>query len=445
MSFAPIASSVRAALKKLEEARGKVFGKDCLAANLVLQINKLRYKNGKGDPRGFVAFLDENKLGRGILPRYRGNRLHVLFHIAGKLIEHYDMFLLYFSSGSSCGGLRTAILQDFKNATSKSELHVIGLLGKMMTGPWMKKFYTSASNEINHVDGIDVVRKVIERIKNSINDPEALLLARDDFFGDKMPLDDTLTKLRQFPVDPQFKTMMKDCLLAVTAVLGRQYSKYFTIHITEKLREETASARSHNMDAEELMGMFSASQKKAPNATMNYLSCRMRANKNKTMCYLEKLEEEDRDTLLKKGVKFSRRQRQKRKLSQKELRAEVIRREKAREHARDTKERKKLEKILKNSDLESVRRDYPNLDYVNFDKVQDVLDGKAVGQKACHIWSEEGKLVIYNAKLEKLRMAKMVYKVAYWSQSEEYDNAIDYDMSAYSLAVDVLHGDLMFC
>ena len=254
----------RAALKKLEEARGKVFGKDCLSANVILQVNKLHYKNGKGDPRGFVAFLDEHKLCRGILPRYRGNRLHVLFHIAGKLIELYDVFVLFFISGTSCGGLRSAVLQDFTHATTKSELHVLGLLGKMMTGPWMKRFYTSASNEINHVDGIDVVRNVIGRLKNAVDDPEALVLAKEDFFGDEMAPDDTLTKLRQFPVDPQFKSMMKECLQAVIAVLERQYSKYFDINITEKLKEETASARSHNMDAEELMGMFSASQQKAP-------------------------------------------------------------------------------------------------------------------------------------------------------------------------------------
>ena len=81
-----IATQVRSTLKVLEEARGKVFGKDCLAGNIVLQMNKFRYKNGKGDPRGFVAFLDDRNIARGVLPRYRGNRLHILFHIGGKLI-----------------------------------------------------------------------------------------------------------------------------------------------------------------------------------------------------------------------------------------------------------------------------------------------------------------------------------------------------------------------
>ena len=38
-------------------------------------MNKLRYKNGKGNPRGFVAFLDDRHISHGVLPQYRGNRL----------------------------------------------------------------------------------------------------------------------------------------------------------------------------------------------------------------------------------------------------------------------------------------------------------------------------------------------------------------------------------
>ena len=89
--------------------RGQLFGKDCLAGNLVVQINKFRYKDGKGDPnykdgkgdpnykdgkgdpKSFTTFLEDNKLPRGILPRYRGNRLYILFHICGKLVELYDL------------------------------------------------------------------------------------------------------------------------------------------------------------------------------------------------------------------------------------------------------------------------------------------------------------------------------------------------------------------
>ena len=75
-----IAISCRPALKSLENEKCKLFGNDCMANLIILAINKMRFKDVKGDPQGFVNFLDNNHLPRGIIPRYRGNRLHILFH-----------------------------------------------------------------------------------------------------------------------------------------------------------------------------------------------------------------------------------------------------------------------------------------------------------------------------------------------------------------------------
>ena len=66
-----IASSCRSALKGLDPCKGQLYGKDCLAGNIVLQVNKFRYKDGKGDPKGFVVFLENHSLPKGIIPRYR--------------------------------------------------------------------------------------------------------------------------------------------------------------------------------------------------------------------------------------------------------------------------------------------------------------------------------------------------------------------------------------
>lgn len=127
-------------------------------------MNRLRYKDGKGDPRGFKAFLDKKKLPLGIIPRYRGNRLNIVFHI---FIEHYDSFVEFFklSGGPSLGGLRSAVCTDFGSETAKTEFVVLGLLGKHLTGPWMKNFYTSATSEVHHIDGIDIVKCVLSKIK----------------------------------------------------------------------------------------------------------------------------------------------------------------------------------------------------------------------------------------------------------------------------------------
>ena len=238
-----------------------VWKNDSMADNIVYQMNRLRYKDGKGDPKGFVTFLERNNLPKGILPRYRGNRLHILFHIAGVLIEHHSALTELLRSGTSLGGLRSGIYQDFTNEVGKHELQVLGILGRHLTGPWMRKFYTSAEKEINHIDGIRVVQDVLVSLREMLQDPAKILTATTDFFGVEIVVDGTLSKPRSLPPHPECSALMKSCLQAVIDVLERQYSKYFALDITDKLREETASARSHNIDAEEIMGMFSAPSK----------------------------------------------------------------------------------------------------------------------------------------------------------------------------------------
>ena len=81
--------------------------------------------------------------------------------------------------------------------------------------------------------------------------------------------------------------------------MERQYSRHFEVYLTEKLREETKSARLHNTDAKKIMGMFSAVKRKALNATLCYLSCKMRSKKNRSVDYLDGLSEDTRESILK--------------------------------------------------------------------------------------------------------------------------------------------------
>ena len=138
-----IATDTIAALKMCSEQNivGKVWGKDCIARNIVLAINKLRFKNGKGDLVDLQHFCIDEKLPHGIIPQYRGNRLHILFHIC---IQYHSMLIKLFETGTSCGGLRSSILANFVTDTVQVEMQVLGLIGKILTGPWMKAFYTSS-------------------------------------------------------------------------------------------------------------------------------------------------------------------------------------------------------------------------------------------------------------------------------------------------------------
>ena len=42
---------------------------------------------------------------------------------------------------------------------------MLGLLGKHLTGPWKTKFYTPADTVISHADGINIVKELVETLK----------------------------------------------------------------------------------------------------------------------------------------------------------------------------------------------------------------------------------------------------------------------------------------
>jgi hypothetical protein len=83
-------------------------------------------------------------------------------------------------------------------------------------------------------------------------------------------------------VDSQnFSDFFKSCCVATVTVLKRQYARYFAMVVTEDLLEETRSARTHNIDVEEIMGMFSAYRERAKAACMDYLETKMLARKGR--------------------------------------------------------------------------------------------------------------------------------------------------------------------
>ena len=102
------------------------------------------------------------------------------------------------------------------------------------------------------------------------------------------------------------------------------------------------------------MGMFSATKKKSPNATLCYISCKMRALINRTFKYLDNLEKDTRDNVLKKAVLLGREQRKSRK--------ELLWRQLEKQQAKDTSTRKKLERRLKSIDIDKIRDEFHDLE-----------------------------------------------------------------------------------
>lgn len=422
-----------------------------MIGNVVLQVNKFRYKDGKGDPKGFKVFLSDNNLPKGIIPRYRGNRLHVLFHICGKLHEYHDLFMEFFTNGTvSCGGLQASLRSDFGSATARVQGQCLGLIGKLLTGPWMEVFYTSASSQIDHIHGISVVRCVLSAVKDASDDPLSLLTTECDLFGRQLEDNSTLASLRAQPLDCQlFKDMMAVSLKSVITVLERQYKCYFEMDIDDKLRKETESARSHNIDSEEMMGMFSSAQERAKNATVYFLAARIRARKNRVVAYLDGMYEEKRESVVKWAIGRAREKRKLKKQKQNELRQELSKRSAVKRQKKSQSAQKQLEKKLQSVDLKNIASAFPELSEMEVSTLEDILSGKIIGRNLCHTWYDIDKNTqsTWNGRILKLKQVRRVpfYKISYWEDDETFENATDFEISKWALSADFISKDLVLC
>lgn len=290
------------------------------------------------------------------------------------------------------------------------EMQVLGLLGKFLTGPWMTKFYTGADDQTDYIKCIEIIKETVQNLKDQLHSPAEFLTRTTDLFGNQLNASDKiLEKLQQPPKDTvMFTQMMESCLRAVILVLERQYQQYFvdTWTVTEKLKQETTSARSHNMDAEELMGMFSALKKKAPNATICYLSCKMRARKNNTVDYLDSLDKEKQELVIRKAVRLGVIQRRKKRKKQGELQEELHKRQATKERKRSEQERKVLEKKFEELGADKIEEVFPELPEEKMSLIKEVLGGRGVGAFICHAWDLGGSRVIFNGKIETFHAKK---------------------------------------
>ena len=99
-----LAHKSRQVLKKVDanlEVKSELFGSECKAANVIDSLLKMRYKQGKGDPSGFKIFTTKENVSPGLIVRYVGNRLHVIFHKAGVFFFLRDLLQLYLDKYSS--------------------------------------------------------------------------------------------------------------------------------------------------------------------------------------------------------------------------------------------------------------------------------------------------------------------------------------------------------
>ena len=193
-----------------------------------------------------------------------------MFHISKIYYFNFDKFSYFLQNIPNPSEIVNKLVSAFTHRNAKLEFQVLGLIGKLLSGPWMTKFYSSARNQISTEDGIELVRRVISEIRSQLEDPIEIVHRRLDFLGNLLVIDNEMKDLTQVPSDyPLFTSMVRKCLDGILAVLERQYRRQFENE--DKIVEaRITSGRSHTMDAESIIGEFNALTRSSPN--MNVLT-----------------------------------------------------------------------------------------------------------------------------------------------------------------------------
>lgn len=209
---------------------------------------------------------------------------------------------------------------------AETELQILGILGKMLSGPWMNKFYTNLKECKNPIDTMAMVKNVIEELKKKMEDSKAILLAEKDFFGDVLPA--AAKEIMVAPTNRQlFQDMMTACLKGTVSVLERQYRQSFlTVETTTE--SVLSSVRQHTMEVESVIGEYCERKKVSPNAYVSSIGHIIKAKRNDVWNYVNGLEDTTFQQYLDVAMRYSTRMRMGRKTEKEILEAEIKKRNK---------------------------------------------------------------------------------------------------------------------
>ena len=434
------------------------FGRDCCAVNFIIAMNKMRFKQGKGDPSGFKQFLRQNNIKQSIIIRYVGNRFHVLFHLAGDLYYLRTTLVIYLEK--SCNNnttLRTSLVKDLRNINILLQLRALGIIGKMVTGPWMHELYTNSG--ISNLDSINYIKMCLQNLNALKENPLMMLQANTDTFGVSLDVgsDAVVNELQNSATTEQDKLVLNDILVqlleGVICVIKKQLHDYLEgtlTNLSPSIVHQASSAPVHNMFAEHTLGMADYLYRKASNIKVGFLDGKVKCKINGTMQWLCAHSQDKQEDI----VKFCIRQGQRVKLVNKQHEHNVSilqdQRIKVKIQKKENSLRRKIEKKLqcvaeKELDLSN---EFQDISECKKNVILSVLSNESVlnGLYFEQLWYVDNQNVLYNGHIicvkqsKKSQVPKVV--ITYWKNDECEEEGDNVTLTLYGLLADYIMGDL---
>ena len=97
-----------------------------------------------------------------------------MFHQAGVLYYLQEKLLMYLENVcNSKTTLRTALIKDLRNNKILLQLRALGLIGKLVTGPWMHQLYTNQA--ITNLESSTFIKTCLQNL-NALKESPLLAL-----------------------------------------------------------------------------------------------------------------------------------------------------------------------------------------------------------------------------------------------------------------------------
>ena len=133
-----------------------------------------------------------------------------MFHLAGVLYYLREKLLIYLDKSCNNTIIRTSLLKDLNILL---QLRALGIIGKMVTRPWMHELYTNAG--ISNLDSVNYTKNVSRKLECIKRVPFDDVQAKTDTFGVSLDVDSdaVLNELENSVTTEQDKIVLNDVLV----------------------------------------------------------------------------------------------------------------------------------------------------------------------------------------------------------------------------------------
>ncbi|KAG1655017.1 hypothetical protein GQR58_024744 [Nymphon striatum] len=165
--------------------------------------------------------------------------------------------------------VKIVLIKDLKNPSITLHIRVLGLCGKLVTGPWMSLMYGNPGIKTN-LEVIPELKQAITNIEHWSKNSGDTLTTHTDIFGVNLNEEDIiLNTLQTEDFSSKLTEVISTLFKEILVVFHQQLKPYISRHLsnpTPEMLEQTKSAPIDNIFIEGVLGMVLAQHRRAPNA-----------------------------------------------------------------------------------------------------------------------------------------------------------------------------------